>query len=107
MDLVENVYRMTAIFPKHETFGLAGQLQRAAVSIPSNIAEGHSRDHIKEYLHHLSIARGSLAEVETQIEISGRLGYANTPDIDRLIKDVTALGKQLSALRNALLAKSS
>lgn len=56
MDLVEVIYRLTRAFPKEETYALAIQLQRAAVSIPSNIAEGHTREHLKEYLHHLSMA---------------------------------------------------
>src|SRR5207302_4582211 len=59
MDLVEQVYLLTQSFPKHEIYGLASQMQRAAVSIPSNIAEGHAREHLKEYLHHLGIAHGS------------------------------------------------
>jgi four helix bundle protein len=65
MDLVEQIYLLTQTFPKYEMYGLAGQMQRAAVSIPSNIAEGQVREHLKEYLHHLSIARSSLAELET------------------------------------------
>ncbi len=65
MNLVEQVYRLTRAFPKQETYGLSSQMQRAAVSIPSNIAEGHTREHLKEYLHHLSIAQASLAELET------------------------------------------
>ncbi len=74
MDLVEQVYRLTNAFPDRENYGLAAQVQRAAVSIPSNIAEGHAREHTGEYLQHLSIARGSLAEVQTQLEIASRLG---------------------------------
>jgi len=66
VELVVEVYRLTGVLPKQETYGLVSQMQRAAVSIPSNIAEGHSREHIKEYLHHLSVAQGSLAELETQ-----------------------------------------
>ncbi len=61
MDLAERVYRLTEAFPRHETYGLAGQVQRAAVSVPSNIAEGHAREHTREYLHHLSMAQGSLS----------------------------------------------
>ena len=70
MDLVEQVYTLTQMFPKQEMYGLASQMQRAAVSIPSNIAEGHTRAYSKEYLHHLSIARASLAELQTQLEIA-------------------------------------
>ena len=65
MDLVVRVYRLTQGFPTHELYGLTSQMRRAAVSIPSNIAEGHTRESSKEYLHHLSIAQGSLAELET------------------------------------------
>src|SRR5687768_10236839 len=75
MDLVEKVYLLTRSVPKQETYGLTSQLQRAAVSIPSNIAEGHAREHLKEYLHHLSMAQASLAELETQLEIALRLKY--------------------------------
>ena len=75
MILVEEIYKMTAQFPVEERFGLTGQIRRAAVSVPSNIAEGHSRLGSREFLHRLSIAHGSLSEVETQIEIAKRLGY--------------------------------
>ena len=74
MDLVELIYQMTRGFSKQETYALCSQMQRAAVSIPSNIAEGHTREHIKEYLHHLSMAQASFAELETQLEIATRLG---------------------------------
>jgi four helix bundle protein len=70
MELVELTYRVTQSFPKHEVYGLTSQIQRAAVSVPSNLAEGHTREHTKEYLHHLSIAQASLAELETQLEKS-------------------------------------
>src|SRR6185295_19174039 len=75
MDLVEKVYLLTQNFPKQEVYGLTSQMQRAAVSIPSNIAEGHTREHSKEYLHHLSMAQASLAELKTQLEIAARLKY--------------------------------
>jgi four helix bundle protein len=81
MKLVEQVYVLTRAFPKHELYGLASQMQRAAVSIPSNIAEGRTREHLKEYLQHLSIARSSLAELETQLEIATRLGYCRSEQI--------------------------
>ena len=102
MDLVEQIYRLTQAFPKHEIYGLTSQVQRAAVSVPSNIAEGHTREHIKEYLHHLSIAQASLAEIETQLEIAARLNYLLPEQLDEILRQVTSLGRQLYALRNAL-----
>src|SRR5690349_3758880 len=80
IELVAQVYSLTKRFPKEETYGLASQLQRAAVSIPANIAEGNAREHLREYSHHVSIARGSLAEVETHLEIAIRLGYLQRED---------------------------
>lgn len=105
MNLVEKIYRLTQRFPKQETYGLASQMQRAAVSIPSNIAEGHTREHIKEYLHHLSMAQASLAELETQLEISGRLKYLLPDQLKELLNDMNSLGKQMYALRNSLTTK--
>ncbi len=102
MDLVEAVYEATLSFPKHEVFGLSSQIQRAAISIPSNIAEGHQRDHTREYLRHISIARGSLAEVETQCEIAFRLGYIDPLQLEHLNHLTSNLGPQLSALRESL-----
>jgi len=77
-------------------------MQRAAVSIPSNIAEGHARESTKEYLQHLSIAQASLAELETQIEIGKQLKYISEDNSSRLIEEISSLGRQLFALRNAL-----
>lgn len=102
MDLVEQIYLLTQQFPKHEMYGLVSQMQRAAVSIPSNIAEGHTRTHSKEYLYHLSIARGSLAELQTQLEIALRLKYCSVDKITSVVAQADLLGKQLSALRNVL-----
>ena len=106
MDLVEFVYRATLAFPQSELYGLTSPMRRAAVSIPSNIAEGHAREHTKEYLNHLSIAQGSLAELETQLEIAARLHYLSTELLEAGFAQAAALGKQLYALRNALLKKS-
>ena len=105
MDLVEGIYRLTETFPKHEAYGLASQMQRATVSIPSNIAEGHTREHSKEYLHHLSIAQASLAELQTQVEIAARLKYCPAAQRDEIVERCGSLAKQLYALRNALLKK--
>src|SRR5687767_13174121 len=95
MDLVEKIYLLTRSFPKQETYGLTSQLQRAAVSIPSNIAEGHAREHLKEYLHHLSMAQASLAELEKQLEIALRLKYLTAGQLKVLMDDSSSLGKQM------------
>ena len=105
MDLVEMIYQASAQFPQVEVFGLTSQLRRAVVSVPSNIAEGHTREHLNEYIHHLSIAHASLAEVETQIEIACRLRYIDNTDVAAIRNEVSALSRQLRALRNALEAK--
>ncbi len=102
MALVESVYRMSLEFPAEENYGLKAQIRRAAVSIPSNIAEGQSRTSTKEFLHHLSMAQGSLAEVETQIEISVRLRYLSVEQAAAAVSAIQVLGKQLPALRKTL-----
>ena len=107
MDLVEQVYRLTQEFPEHERYGLVSQMQRAAVSVPSNIAEGHTRDSSKEYLRHLSIARASLAELQTQLEIAQCLRYCSSEWYTRLLGQSDILARQLSALRTALLKGAS
>src|SRR6266478_8268645 len=86
MELVEEVYRLTRGFPKEELYGLTNQLRRAAVSIPSNIAEGQTRSHLKEFLQFLSMAQGSLAEVQTQIELAGRLRYLSAEQIQTALQ---------------------
>ena len=85
IELVRIVYELTSRFPRSETYGLASQMQRAAVSIPSNIAEGHARESTKEYLQHLSIAQASLAELETQLEIARQLNYISEADATHLL----------------------
>lgn len=102
MDLVEQVYRYTESFPKHELYGLTSQVRRAVVSVPSNIAEGHARKYTGAYVRHISIVQGSLVEVETQLEIAVRLGYLESDQLKRTLDSTAALGRQLSALRNAL-----
>jgi four helix bundle protein len=97
--------RLTQGFPKTEQYGLISQMQRAAVSIPSNIAEGHTREHTKEYFRHLSISQVSLAELETQLEIASRLNYLSNEQFDQTLKHTTSLTKQLYALRNALIRR--
>jgi four helix bundle protein len=102
MDLVENVYLLTRSFPADEKHGLVSQMRRAAVSIPSNIAEGHTREHTNHYLYHLSVAQASLAELQTQIEIAGRLRYLSPEQVARVLDEAVGLSRQLFALRNAL-----
>lgn len=102
MDITESIYRTTAAFPKEETYGLTSQLRRAAVSIASNIAEGHNRDALKEYIHFLSIAQGSLAELETQIILAMRLQYAAAEEMQALLTHTDKLGKMLRSLQQSL-----
>ncbi len=100
MDLVEIAYRLTKTLPTEERYGLKSQIQRAAVSIPANIAEGHGRIHRKEYVHHLSIARGSLMEVETHLAIAVRLKLL---DRDKVLP-AWDLAQQVGKLLNGLIA---
>jgi len=102
MDLVEQIYLISRAFPKHELYGLASQMQRAAISIPSNIAEGHARSYTKEYLHHIAIAQGSLAELQTQIEIAARLTYGEQEQFEHISELAAALSRQQRALRQPL-----
>jgi four helix bundle protein len=104
MDLVTGIYRATAAFPAEERFGLASQARRAAVSIPSNIAEGHGRKATGAYLNHLSIAYGSLMELETQLQISLRLGFVDADEIASLQTRTNKIGKMLNGLKKSLSA---
>ena len=99
--LVEQVYRFSATFPKCETYGLRSQLREAAVSVPANIAEGHGREHLGDYLHHLSVANGSLMELETHCIIAQRLTYA-AGDIAPLLERAAEVGRMLAGLIRAL-----
>jgi len=103
IELVQAIYELTSHFPRSETYGLASQMQRGAVSVPSNIAEGHARESTKEYLQHLSIAPASLAELETQLEIAKRLKYISDETSHEVLETICSLGRQLFALRNALM----
>ena len=102
MMLVEEVYTMTKGFPKEELYGLTQQLRRAAISVPSNIAEGHSRSGSREFAHRLSIACGSLSEVETQMEIARRLGYITAEQSGKFEEMASETGRILQGLLNSL-----
>jgi len=105
MRLVKDIYAMTRTFPDSEKFGLCSQMQRAAVSVPSNIAEGAARTGDKEFLQFLSIARGSLSELETQVMISHELGYVREEkEVLNLINETYA---KLSALITSIRTRGS
>jgi len=104
-ELVKTVYLLTRQFPKEELYGLTSQLKRAVISVPSNIAEGHSRSGTKDFIHFISIAIGSLAEVETQILLSLDLGFTKEIDIKEIISQIHELQRMLHALRTSLKGK--
>jgi four helix bundle protein len=100
--LVEETYRLSSGLPRNEEFGLKIQMRRAAVSIPSNIAEGHSRRHSREFLQHLSISSGSLAELETQINLAMRWNFIHPTDAEEATRLCKEIGKMLHGLANAI-----
>ena len=105
-DLVVECYRLSKLLPKSETYGLVSQMQRAAVSIPANIAEGHGRQHLGDYLHHLSIANGSLMELETHLIISNKLLYIKEADLEPLLLRTAELSRMLAGLTKSLRKKN-
>ncbi len=105
MGIVSQVYKATRAYPKQEVYGLVSQMRRCSVSIPSNIAEGHARTSTLDYLRHLSIAMGSLAELETQLILSGELGYLEEISLNRILTQTDRLGKRMRALKKSLRAK--
>jgi four helix bundle protein len=107
MELVTLVYRLTADFPEREKFGLTNQLRRAAVAVPSNVAEGQGRRTTKDFLCFLSISRGSLQEVETQIEIARRLNYLPDEQASQVLDLAGTVGRLLNGLMSALNRKLS
>lgn len=102
LELTTAIYSITRKFPKEETFGLTSQLRRAAVSIPSNIAEGHARNSSREFGHFLTIALGSLNEAETQLLIAQKLGYLAPETVAILLKDASEVGKIIQGLAASL-----
>jgi four helix bundle protein len=101
MDLVQSIYAVTATFPRDEIYALTSQMRRSAVSVPSNIAEGAARNGSKEFLHFLSIARGSLSELETQLQIAQRLGYMKQDGLfDKIDTVFRLLGGLMKSVQN-------
>jgi len=102
MEAVEMTYALAQRLPDDEKFGLISQMKRAAVSVPANIAEGHGSQLRKVYLKHLAIARGSLMELETYVDLVQRLGYVQPVDAEELQKYIDETGKMINGLGKAL-----
>ena len=104
-DLVKVIYVLTGDFPANEKYGLVAQMRRAAVSVPSNIAEGQARHSTREFVQFVSHAEGSAAELETQLLISAELGYCGDGKARQLLDGVTEVRKMLGSLRRKLVAR--
>jgi four helix bundle protein len=98
MDLAEAVYTLTKEYPRDEAYGLTAQTRRSAVSVPSNVAEGQGRGSTRDFVRFLTVARGSLCELETQLRLGSRLKYVSEPTIDTLLKQSATVGKLLNGL---------
>ena len=103
--LAKVIYRLADKFPRHETYALVDQIRRAAVSVPSNIAEGHARKAPADFRRFLHISLGSLAEVDTQLVLAQEFGYLSKEDLDVLDEQIQGLRKKLYALINSLPAR--
>lgn len=104
---VKAIYELTNTFPKEEQYGLSAQLRRAAISVPSNIAEGHSRHGTKDFTNFISIAIGSLAETDTQVILAQDLGYISQNQCQHTLDKIHRLQRMLHSLRHALKTKDS
>lgn len=98
MSLVESIYRLTGRLPSSEQWGLVSQMRRAVISIPSNIAEGFGRQSTGEYRHHLSFARGSLLELETQTILCQKLGYLLSEELEIILDEIQQISKMLATM---------
>lgn len=107
VDFITEIYRCTQQFPRQETYGLVSQLRRAAVSVPSNIAEGHARVSTGEFRQFLGHARGSLVEIETQIEIALRLSYISDAEASEIFRRTDEIGNMLNGLFRSLSGRDS
>jgi len=102
MQIAKKTYQLTTAFPKDQTYVLIPQMQRAAISIASNIAEGNAREVTKDYIRFISIAQGSASELETQIILAKELGYISGNDSTKILEDIIVIRKMLNKLRNSL-----
>lgn len=102
MDLVVAIYSLTDSFPKHEIYGITSQMRRASVSVPSNIAEGASGRSKDQFRHHLSISLGSLSELETQLEIAGRIGYLTREKVEAITAQLSECSALVAGLKNSI-----
>jgi four helix bundle protein len=102
MDLIEQCYQATRSFPAEERYGLTSQIRRSAVSVAANIAEGQGRNHTKEFLNHLSMARGSLMEVETLLLASQRVGLLSQESLEPMLAMSAEISRMLTGLKQAL-----
>lgn len=102
VDLVVECYQVTDSFPKSEIYGLVSQIRRSATAVPANIAEGHGRDHLGDYIRHLSIAKGSLTELETHLIVSARLTYISPESLHELLSKTAEIGRMLEGLSRSL-----
>lgn len=105
IELSKHVYTLTANFPKEELYGITSQIRRAVTSIPANIAEGHGRDSTKEFLRHLSIAMGSLAECETFLYLAVELEFMRESEVDEVLALFDEEGRMLRGLQRSLRSK--
>ena len=107
MQLVVDVYNLIRLLPKEETYGLSDQMRRAAISIPSNIAEGNARSSQKDMVHFLYIAQGSRAELETQLELCELIGYISKDRLEPVLMQTQEIGRMLSGLIKSTLQQIS
>ena len=106
MDLAVGIYELSKSFPADERFGLTSQIRRSAVSVPSNIAEGHARKRTGDFRRFLSISQGSLAELETQAILAGRLGFSDPAKVESILSMSDEIGRMTSGLISKLESRS-
>ena len=105
MDLAEMIFSLTSKLPREQIYGMSAQMQRAANTVPSNIAEGHARDSTKEYLYHISVSLGSIAEVETQLLLCGRVEFLSENEVTKALGLSDEVGKMLRGIQRGLKEK--